>query len=460
MILGQRLGPDVTVTSPDPDRVRVLIPNNGNGALVTHLDAPPDADVGGDGAIQGLLYIAEDAPLGPVELIVRDSRGGATAITVRVVDRGRAAVEGYFQDSMTERAIAKSGAAAGNLPDILIQDFDLDHDTVFTKTGRPPVRNCQNSATVRYFRQRAAVYSLGETGQALSLASMLLGKPRTFDVLTFSAYLDAEASLLWNCDPPAEESAFDWRITLGFELVGIFHYRYIVRPWDGRIVDWGEGESVFDSFNFDAPPNDCVEVTPVVDLPDVNSVQVEQKECCPDGVAVSFTAPVHQGSIAAGILVAQNYVVMDTVPDEEECPCWIVGDWLDQQPEVPACPASELFLKQISFHQDHTIVRDEVGVSFTEITDPVWVDDNLDGNPDSDPDRNAVAYTAGDRIELEATFAVDPPVTGPLSQSVHIRGTGPDGLTFEDSHVRLSGSSVTVTFTIAVLVSPPMSVTV
>ncbi len=438
VIFGQNLG-EATVTSSNPDYVQVLAPGSGEASVHAQPNNPPPVDTDVDGAIQGILQVAANAPLGPVQLLVENSQG-ATAVTLNITDGGLAMFANVNQINLTERATGKAGRSPELVPDLMVQDFHLDHQLTFSKTGRmEPHADCAGSASFRAFKQEAKVYALKDTGEALTWASLLLGVPQDFSVLTVAAYIDAEARLFWNCDPPWDESQLDWRISLGFEVVGLFSLELTVRPDNGRIIIMREAQSIFDRFDFGriGQSDDCVDISSEpydpLNFSGTRQFQLTQSRCCPGEVPISFAASIFQASpVASADLIANEAVVMRTEPEEEDCPCFANDDSPSQ------CPFNTLKVQEVSFEQDISIVKDQRN-SLTPITDPVWINHNGETAPEKN---EPVAYMRNQQLAVKAKFSISPALEDPFP--VTFRAKGPDNMVFWSQEIQMVGKQVTV----------------
>jgi len=105
----------------------------------------------------------------------------------------------------------------------------------------------------------------------------------------------------------------------------------------------------------------------------------------------------------------------------------------------------EVILKEVSFIGDHSILKDGIGKA-DPIVDPVWVDDDNDGDPEIN---NPVAYSRAMPMQIVATFEITPSLNENVLAGVTIEGDGPGSLDFNATDITLTGTEVSIPLTLS-----------
>jgi hypothetical protein len=274
-------------------------------------------DTGNDTHINGLLRVPDNAPLGPVDIVVRDAQGRQARITIEVVGSGAAQV--VTQEIRTQRIDPATGAAVtGPSPSVFFQRFAVrqPENTELTESGlhmrassSPENLSAASFELVLYYRytlnlfnftwSRAFVFDpvTGRIGDAI-LQGLGLGERVRFGAFVLAFHLRVDLTI----EVYVSLSGFTWprfciSISVVLQIPGLEGF---IEQWDycrgGGFVPFNTGSTN----SLDASGGSCAGVTQEGPPQDgLIFAEAEQKDCCEQPIEVTGEGVAFTGSSIA-----------------------------------------------------------------------------------------------------------------------------------------------------------------
>ncbi len=283
-------------------------------------------DTSNDTHINGLLRVPDKAPLGPVDIVVRDAQGREARITIDVVAAGASKVA--TQRISTRRIDPVTGAdVAGPSPSVLFQRFAFrdPESTEITKSGlrmrttsSPKAPSAASFCFALYYRYTLNLFSFswsrafvfdpltGRIGDEF-LKNLGVGERVSFGafVLAFHLEMNLTIEVYLTCE------GFTWprfciSIAVALQIPGLEGF---IEYWNfclgGFFVPFNTGSTN----SLDAAGGGCAAVTQ--EGPPLDGLirgEVEQSACCEQPIAVAG-----QGFVFTGSSIATSFDI--TTPD-------------------------------------------------------------------------------------------------------------------------------------------------
>ncbi len=271
-------------------------------------------DTSNDTHINGLLRVPNNAPLGPVDIVVRGAQGREARITIEVMGAG--AAQAVTQEIRTQRIDPATGAAvSGASPSIFFQRFAVrqPENTELTESGlrmrasaSPENLSAASFTLVIYYRytinlfnfswSRAFVFDpeTGRIGDEI-LKSLGLGDRVRFGAFVLAFHLRVDLTI----EVYISLNGFTWprfciSISVALQIPG---FDGIFEQWDycrgGQFVPFRSGSTN----SLDASGGSCAQVTQ--EGPPQEGLifaEAEQMDCCEQPIEVSGEGVAFSGS--------------------------------------------------------------------------------------------------------------------------------------------------------------------
>ncbi|MEM7049288.1 MAG: choice-of-anchor D domain-containing protein [Acidobacteriota bacterium] len=276
-----------------------------------------------------ILQVFDNAPLGPINLVVRDPSGRSVSLPINIRAPGSASLltRNLMAEQQPTDQLGPRGAPSAPQPAVFFQDFTLREGPLTVVSGEnvvvldkamaggrlvEPVEANLNIAIycrikldlVRFHWQVALIFDpdTGEIGDAV-LQGLNLGQRADIGAFVLSFYLDVDLFIYFRCDLQGWSfPLFCLRITSGLEIPGRSGFAFVID------FCFGGGGDNFTSGSTDTlvvTGGPCAEVTPQGPPSEgLLFASVEQTDCCDQPISVAGS-----GSTFTGLGFGTNFNV-------------------------------------------------------------------------------------------------------------------------------------------------------